>query len=89
MEAEIKGNAPAGRIKDELGDLLFVCVNLARRLEVDPESALRHANAKFERRFKAVEAMLAAQGKKPENTPLDEMEALWGEAKKSDPKPAE
>ena len=89
MEVEIKGNAPAARIKDELGDLLFVCVNLARRLEVDPESALRHANAKFERRFKAVEAMLAAQGKNPENTPLDEMEALWVEAKKSDPKPAE
>ena len=87
MEVEIKGGAPAGRIKDELGDLLFVCVNLARRLEVDPEAALRHANAKFERRFKVMEGLLAAQGKKPETTPLDEMEALWVEAKKSDPKP--
>lgn len=89
MEVEIKGNAPASRLKDELGDLLFVCVNLARRLEVDPESALRHANAKFERRFKTMEALLAAQGRKPQDTPLDAMEALWVEAKKSDPKPAE
>ena len=89
MEVEIKAGAPAARMKDELGDLLFVCVNLARRLEVDPESALRHANAKFERRFKVMESLLATQGKKPETTPLDEMEALWVEAKKSDPKPVE
>lgn len=89
MEVEIKAGAPAARMKDELGDLLFVCVNLARRLEVDPESALRHANAKFERRFKVMESLLAAQGKKPETTPLEEMEALWVEAKKSDPKPVE
>lgn len=93
MEAEIEALTTGGgsqtRLKDELGDLLFVCVNLARRLEVDPESALRHANAKFERRFKTMEALLAAQGRKPEETPLDAMEALWVEAKKSDPKPAE
>jgi ATP diphosphatase len=85
MEAEIKGRAPKDRLLDEVGDLLFVCVNLARRLDFDPESALRHANAKFERRFRAMEALLARQGRKPEETSLDEMEALWQEAKKSDP----
>jgi ATP diphosphatase len=85
IEAEIAAQGSQDRLMDELGDLLFVCVNLARRLEVDPESALRHANAKFERRFKVMEALLSAQGKKPEETPLDEMEALWVEAKKSDP----
>ena len=85
MEAEIKGCAPNDRLLDEIGDLLFVCVNLARRLEFDPETALRHANAKFERRFRAMEALLARDGRKPEQTPLDEMEALWRQAKKSDP----
>lgn len=85
MEAEIKAGAAKDRLLDEIGDLLFVCVNLARRLECDPESALRHANAKFERRFRAMEALLAARGLKPERTSLDEMEALWLEAKKSDP----
>jgi ATP diphosphatase len=86
MEAEIQAGAPRERLLDEVGDLLFVCVNLARRLDFDPESALRHANAKFERRFRAMEALLAGQGRKPEDATLDEMEALWVEAKKSDPK---
>ncbi|MCC7016765.1 MAG: nucleoside triphosphate pyrophosphohydrolase [Rhodospirillales bacterium] len=85
MEAEIKGDTARDRLLDELGDLLFVCVNLARRLEFDPESALRHANAKFERRFRAMEALLAERGLKPEQASLDEMEALWQQAKKSDP----
>ncbi|OHC83077.1 MAG: nucleoside triphosphate pyrophosphohydrolase [Rhodospirillales bacterium RIFCSPLOWO2_12_FULL_67_15] len=85
MEAEIKAGAAKDRLLDEIGDLLFVCVNLARRLEFDPESALRHANAKFERRFRAMEALLAERGFRPEQTSLDEMEALWREAKKSDP----
>jgi ATP diphosphatase len=85
MEAEIKGGASKDRLLDEIGDLLFVCVNLARRLDFDPESALRHANAKFERRFRAIEALLAERGRKPEQASLDEMEALWQQAKKSDP----
>lgn len=85
MEVEIEAGAPRERLLDEVGDLLFVCVNLARRLDLDPESALRHANAKFERRFKAMEALLAQGGRKPEQASLDEMEALWREAKKSDP----
>ncbi|MEK7245185.1 MAG: MazG family protein, partial [Pseudomonadota bacterium] len=86
MEAEIKAGAAKDRLLDEIGDLLFVCVNLARRLECDPEVALRHANAKFERRFRTMEAALFAQrGLRPEQASLDEMEALWIEAKKSDP----
>ena len=85
MEAEIRQGAAKDRLLDEVGDLLFVCVNLARRLDFDPESALRHANAKFERRFRTMEALLAERGRKPENTSLIEMEALWQEAKKSDP----
>lgn len=85
MEAEIKAGAAKDRLLDEIGDLLFVCVNLARRLDFDPESALRHANAKFERRFRALEALLAERGQRPEQTSLDEMEALWLQAKKSDP----
>ncbi|MBM3951338.1 MAG: nucleoside triphosphate pyrophosphohydrolase [Rhodospirillales bacterium] len=85
MEAEIESGAPRERLMDEVGDLLFVCVNLARRLDLDPESALRHANAKFERRFRAMEALLAQSGRKPEQASLDEMETLWQQAKKSDP----
>ena len=84
MEAEIKAGAPKDRLLDEIGDLLFVCVNLARRLEFDPETALRHANVKFERRFRAMETLLARTGRKPEQTPLDEMESLWQVAKKMD-----
>ena len=74
----------ADRIEDELGDLLFACVNLARHLTVDPESALRRTNAKFERRFRRVEALLAAAGKRPEQATLDEMEALWVQAKREE-----
>ncbi len=72
------------RLEDELGDLLFACVNLARHLEVDPESALRRTNAKFERRFRRVEALLAADGKRPEQTSLDTMERLWERAKREE-----
>jgi ATP diphosphatase len=74
----------ADRLEDELGDLLFACVNLARHLEVDPESALRRTNAKFERRFRRVEALLAADGKRPEQVALDVMEALWERAKREE-----
>lgn len=68
-------------IADEMGDLLFVMANLARHLEVDPEAALRRANSKFMRRFKSIEAALATQGKRPEDSSLEEMDALWNEAK--------
>lgn len=72
----------AGEIEDELGDILFVIANIARHLKVDPEQALRKANAKFRRRFAYLERRLAGQGKTLEATPLDEMEALWEEAKR-------
>ena len=65
----------------EVGDLLFAAVNLARHLGVDPETALRGTNAKFERRFGSIERALAADGKKPEDATLAEMDALWEAAK--------
>ncbi len=65
----------------EFGDLLFVLVNLARHWNVDPEAALRRTNAKVERRFAWIEAQLAEQGKRPEDSTLDEMDALWDAAK--------
>ena len=68
--------------EEEIGDLLFVVANLARHLKVDPEAALRSANAKFTRRFRHIEASLAAKGIKPGAASLEEMEALWQDAKK-------
>src|SRR6202451_2458147 len=69
------------QIEDELGDLLFVLVNLARFVKVDPEQALRRTNAKFRQRFAHVERRLTAQGKEVRGTPIEELEALWQEAK--------
>jgi ATP diphosphatase len=65
----------------ELGDLLFAVVNLARHLDIDPEAALRAANAKFESRFSVIEKGLRARGKSPNEASLQEMEDLWNEAK--------
>jgi nucleoside triphosphate diphosphatase len=73
-------------ILGELGDLLFAMVNLARHLDVDPETALRMTNLKFERRFAAIEAALAARGKAPADATLEEMDALWDEAKEREKK---
>ncbi|MDP3816006.1 nucleoside triphosphate pyrophosphohydrolase [Pseudomonas sp.] len=71
-------------IAEEIGDLLFVVSNLARHLKVDPESALRAANGKFERRFRFIEQALREAGRAMENCPLEELDALWGEAKKQE-----
>ncbi|MEO3431739.1 nucleoside triphosphate pyrophosphohydrolase [Inquilinus sp. CAU 1745] len=71
----------ADRREDELGDLLFAVTNLARHLDVDPEGALRRANAKFERRFRRIEALLSEEGQEPSDVSLDHMEALWRQAK--------
>jgi nucleoside triphosphate diphosphatase len=80
VEAEIaEGSQQA--LSGEVGDLLFAAVNLARHLKIDPEVALRGANAKFERRFGHIETRLAEAGKAPESSSLDEMEKLWAEAK--------
>jgi nucleoside triphosphate diphosphatase len=69
------------QVHGEIGDLLFVLVNLARHLDVDPESALRTTNLKFEQRFASIEDALAAAGKTPSDATLAEMDALWDEAK--------
>lgn len=69
-------------IAEEIGDLLFSATNLARHLKVDPEAALRAANGKFERRFRFIEQALREVGRPIENCTLDELDALWGEAKK-------
>src|SRR5271168_4875109 len=80
VEAEI-GAGSAQSLSAEVGDLLFAAVNLARHLKVDPEAALRSANAKFERRFAHIENRLAEGGQTPEGASLNEMERLWDEAK--------
>jgi ATP diphosphatase len=77
-------SAPADKKLEELGDLLFALVNLARHLNLDPEAALRTANSKFEQRFSYVEAALRAKGKSPAQSTLAEMDALWNEAKLRD-----
>ena len=81
LQHEITVKAPQERLLDELGDLLFACANLARKLNVDPETALRSTNAKFERRFRRIEDWLAEAGKTPGQSTLDEMDALWNRAK--------
>lgn len=80
LRAELPG-ADRARLADELGDLLFVLANLARKLDLDPEACLAGANAKFERRFGAVERSLAAEGKAPQDVDLTTMEAAWVAAK--------
>ena len=82
--AEIRDSADRDRIEDEMGDLLFVMANLARHLKVDPEAALRRANAKFTRRFARIEHWLAEDGRRPEDSDLAEMDALWTRAKVED-----
>lgn len=84
LSREVAKGGDHDRLEDELGDMLFVYANLARHLKVDPEAALRHANAKFCRRFGRIEEKLAAQGRKPEQSSLEEMDAMWNEAKREE-----
>ena len=72
------------RMEDEVGDLLFTAVNIARYLQLDPESALRKTNRKFKRRFQHVEAALRARGQGFEQVSLEELESLWQESKQTD-----
>jgi nucleoside triphosphate diphosphatase len=81
VRAELQGGGSPERLRDEMGDLLFAAVNLARHLEVDAEAALRQANGKFERRFRSIEKALAAEGRRLEDASLDDLEALWLAAK--------
>lgn len=87
-EREEVSDAIAGgdrnEIEDEIGDLLFVCANLARKTKIDSETALRRANAKFERRFRFIEREIKAQGRDIREVSLDEMEALWVAAKRQE-----
>lgn len=82
--AELRAEIPSGgaeRIADEMGDLLFVMANLCRKLSLDGETVLRAANAKFTRRFQAIEARLAAEGSSPDQANLAEMETHWAAVK--------
>ena len=81
LETEILAGADKARLRDELGDILFVCANLARKLDLEPEDALRSTNAKFARRFQFIEAELAKRGKTPDQSDLEEMDGLWDAAK--------
>jgi len=72
------------RLEDEVGDLLFVVVNIARYLSLDPESALKRTNRKFKRRFQWIEARLREQGKAPQDANMDELENLWQQAKQQE-----
>ena len=81
---ELQAEIDAGDVEKaraELGDILFVLANLARKLDVDPEDALRATNAKFSRRFAFIEAELAKDGRTPDQSDLAEMDALWNRAK--------
>ena len=86
IRAALEEKLPRDSVAEEIGDLLFAVVNLARHLQIDSEGALRAANRKFERRFRRVEEILAAQGKEPAGSTLDEMEAAWVEAKTEESK---
>ncbi|GHU03982.1 nucleoside triphosphate pyrophosphohydrolase [Alphaproteobacteria bacterium] len=79
---ELEKNGSHERIEDEIGDLLFACINLARKLSVDPESAIRRCNRKFERRFRFIESELKRNRKSVHTVGLPEMEALWNAAKR-------
>jgi ATP diphosphatase len=79
--ADENGGPSRDRLEDEIGDMLFVIVNIARYLKIDSESALKRANRKFKSRFQFMEGELAKAGKTLEETSLDEMEALWKKAK--------
>ncbi|MFN4281891.1 MAG: nucleoside triphosphate pyrophosphohydrolase [Alphaproteobacteria bacterium] len=81
LRAEMTAGAAKARVHDELGDLLLAVANLGRKLELDPEAALRDANDKFTRRFQRVEALLRLRGKTPGESTLEEMDALWDQAK--------
>ena len=81
LRAEIGENGQIDRQEDEIGDLIFALSNLARHLKIDPESALRRTNAKFERRFRRIESLLKEQGQTPVEASLEEMEGLWNQAK--------
>ncbi len=86
VQAEVAKAHNTARIEEEIGDLLFACTNLARHAHIEPETALRHANRKFERRFKQMEAMEKAQGRAVSALDLDAWETLWENVKAGESK---
>jgi ATP diphosphatase len=78
-------------VEEEIGDLLFSLVNLARKLDLDPEAALRRSSSKFVRRFSAIEIAARKQGKRPVDMPMEEKESIWQASKageqKGEPEP--
>jgi MazG family protein len=89
LRTEIECVAPHERLEEEVGDLLFACVNLARHAGVNPEQGLDTANRKFERRFRFMERQLQAQGRDLESTGLEELDRLWDLAKQREREPAD
>jgi uncharacterized protein YabN with tetrapyrrole methylase and pyrophosphatase domain len=81
LREAVRDGADARKVAEEVGDLLFVAVNVARLTGVDPESALKAANRKFRRRFRYIEERLRAEGRAPADSTLEEMDRLWDEAK--------
>jgi MazG family protein len=81
LRAELDSGAGKDRLEDEIGDLLFAAAQLARKLDIEPETALRRATAKFERRFRRVETLAAVRGI---GRDLDRLESLWREVKDSE-----
>ena len=86
LREAIRARADHATVAEEVGDLLFVAVNVARLTGVDPESALKAANRKFRRRFRHIEERLRADGRKPADSTLEEMDRLWDEAKRQERK---
>jgi len=85
LEAELDSGADQDRILEEMGDILFTCVNVCRKLEIEPETALRRGNAKFERRFRHVERIAGTQGVLSlSSASLEELDRLWSQAKDED-----
>ncbi len=84
VRAEFAGGADPARLTDEIGDVLFVCANLARHAHVDVSTAMRHANAKFERRFRRMEAIAAEAGTSLAEKSLEQQEDLWLQAKREE-----
>lgn len=84
LKHEIVNRAPREEIANEIGDVLFCMVNVCRYLQIDPETALRNANAKFERRFRYVERRLREGGRSPGEASLEEMDRLWDEGKREE-----
>ncbi|MFT6030596.1 MAG: ATP diphosphatase [Oleiphilaceae bacterium] len=81
LESNLDRDYYQNRLQDELGDVLFCCMNLARFLKVDPSKALNSTNEKFERRFNFIESFVAGQGKKMEDLSLEELGTAWDQAK--------